>query len=138
MSIPSCVPLFSLDRLKSMIITTCLHQAVCPYIFSFNRLIIDINIPTVLTKKREQSTQTRCTYTGGMQPTSKKTTDTEDTSKEWKSCTTVRSPYNRMKLATLTEFRDGSMSLSESFDPDDPALIDRLPDYPPETDIGDR
>jgi response regulator of citrate/malate metabolism len=28
-----------------------------------------INIPTVLTKKRERSTQTRCTYTGGMQPT---------------------------------------------------------------------
>ena len=69
-----------------------------------------------------------------MQPTSKKPTDTEDTSKEWKSCTTVRSPYNRMKLATLTEFRDGSMS----FDPDDPALIDRFPDYPSETDIGDR
>jgi hypothetical protein len=72
-----------------------------------------------------------------MQPTSKKTTDTEDTSKEWKSCTTVRNPYNRMKLATLKEFRDGSMSLSESFDPDDPALIDHFPDYPPETDIGD-
>jgi hypothetical protein len=73
-----------------------------------------------------------------MQPTSKKITDTEDTSKEWKSCTTVRSPYNRMKLATLTEFRDGSMSLSESFDPDDPALIGRFPYYPPETDIGNR
>jgi hypothetical protein len=43
-----------------------------------------------------------------------------------------------MKLANLTEFRDGSMSLSESFDPDDPALIDRFPDYPPETYIGDR
>jgi len=43
-----------------------------------------------------------------------------------------------MKLAYLTEFRDGSMSLSESFDPDDPTLIDRFPDYTPETDIGDR
>jgi len=43
-----------------------------------------------------------------------------------------------MKLAYLTKFRDGSMSLSESFDPDDPALIDRFPDYTPETDIGDR
>jgi hypothetical protein len=51
---------------------------------------------------------------------------------------TVQSPYNRMKLANLTEFRDGSMSLSESFDPDDPALIDRFPDYHPETDIGNR
>jgi hypothetical protein len=39
-------------------------------------------------KKRERSTQARCTYTGGTQPTSKKPTDTEDTSKEWKSCTT--------------------------------------------------
>jgi hypothetical protein len=43
-----------------------------------------------------------------------------------------------MKLANLTEFRDGSMSLSESFDPDDPALIDRFPDYIPQTDIGDK
>jgi hypothetical protein len=73
-----------------------------------------------------------------MQPTSKKTTDTEDTSQEWKRCTTVPSPYNRMKLVTLTEFRDGSMSLSKSFDPDDPALIDRFPDYPPQTYIDDR
>jgi hypothetical protein len=30
------------------------------------------------------------------------------------------------------------MSLSESFDPGDPALIDRFPNYPPETDIGHR
>jgi hypothetical protein len=30
------------------------------------------------------------------------------------------------------------MSLSESFDPDDQALIDRFPDYPPQTDIIDR
>jgi hypothetical protein len=43
-----------------------------------------------------------------------------------------------MKLATLTKFRDGSMSLSEPFDLDDPALIDRFPDYPPQTDIDDR
>jgi len=43
-----------------------------------------------------------------------------------------------MKLANLTKFTDGSMSLSESFDPDDPALIDRFPDYSPETNIGDR
>jgi hypothetical protein len=43
-----------------------------------------------------------------------------------------------MKLANLTEFRDGSMSLSESFDPDDPALIDRFPDYIPQTDIDDK
>ena len=43
-----------------------------------------------------------------------------------------------MKLATLTEFKYGSMSLSESFDPDVPALIDRFPDYLPLTDINDR
>jgi hypothetical protein len=30
------------------------------------------------------------------------------------------------------------MSLSEPFDLDDPALIDRFPDYPPQTDIDDR
>ena len=30
------------------------------------------------------------------------------------------------------------MFFSESFDPDDPALIDRYPDYTTETDLGDR
>ena len=54
-----------------------------------------INIPTVLTTKRERSTQTRCTYTGS--------------------------------LPTPTKF-----------DPDDPALIDRFPEYTPDIDIGDR
>ena len=43
-----------------------------------------------------------------------------------------------MKLAYQTEFSDGSTSLSEPFDLDDPALIDRSPEYNPETDIGDR
>jgi hypothetical protein len=43
-----------------------------------------------------------------------------------------------MKLTNLTKFRDGSMFLSEAFDPDDPTLIDRFPDYTQQTDIGDR
>jgi len=30
------------------------------------------------------------------------------------------------------------VSFSESFDPDDPALLDRYPDYTTETDLGDR
>jgi len=30
------------------------------------------------------------------------------------------------------------VSFSESFDPDDPALLDRYPDYITETDLGDR
>jgi hypothetical protein len=30
------------------------------------------------------------------------------------------------------------VSFSESFHPDDPALIDRYPDYTTETDLGDR
>jgi hypothetical protein len=30
------------------------------------------------------------------------------------------------------------VSFAESFDPDDPALIDRYPDYTTETDLGDR
>jgi len=96
-----------------------------------------INIPTVLTKKGSDRHRQDAHILVHYQHR-KKNTDTEDTSEEWKSCTTVRSPYNRMKLAYLTKFRDGSMSLSESFDPDDPALIDRFPDYTPETDIGDR
>jgi hypothetical protein len=32
----------------------------------------------------------------------------------------------------------GSVSFSESFDPDDPALMDHYPDYTTETDFGDR
>ena len=51
------------------------------------------------------------------------------------SCT---NPYIRGKLTYKTEFQDGSVSFSESFDPDDPALINRYPDYTTETDLGDR
>jgi hypothetical protein len=54
-----------------------------------------INIPTVLTKKMERSTQTRCTY-------------------------------------------NDSLQTPKKFDPDDPALIDRFPEYTPDIDIGDR
>ena len=36
------------------------------------------------------------------------------------------------------EFKDGSVSFSESFDPDDPSLIDRHPDYNADTDLDDR
>jgi hypothetical protein len=51
-----------------------------------------INIPTVLTKKMERSTQTRCTY-------------------------------------------NDSLQTPKKFDPDDPALIDRFPEYTPDIDI---
>ena len=54
------------------------------------------NIPTVSTKKRERSTQTRCTYS------------------------------------------TGSLPKPTKFDPDDPARIDRFPEYTPDIDIGDR
>ena len=54
-----------------------------------------INIPTVSTKKKERSTQTRCTYTGSLPKPTK-------------------------------------------FDPDNPALVDRFPEYSPDKDIGDR
>jgi hypothetical protein len=51
------------------------------------------------------------------------------------SCT---NPYIRGKLTYKTEFQDGSVSFSESFDADDSALIDRYPDYTTEADLGDR
>jgi hypothetical protein len=51
---------------------------------------------------------------------------------------TIRSPYIRGKLSYKTEFKDGSVSFSESFDPDDPSLIDHHPDYTADTDLGDR
>ena len=40
------------------------------------------------------------------------------------------------KIYYKTEFKDGSVSFSESFDPDDPSLTDRHPDY--NADLGDR
>ena len=96
-----------------------------------------INNPTVSTNKRERSTQTKCTFTG-ITPKLKQTTDPEVIEKEWESCKTVRSPYDRKKLAYLMNYSDGSTFLSKPFDPDDPALIDRFPGYTTETDIGDR
>jgi hypothetical protein len=93
--------------------------------------------PTALTQIRERSTQTRSTFTG-RQLTPTKYLDTEESRKPWKKCTAVRSPYIRGKLSYMTEFKDGSVSFSESFDPDDPVLIDRYPDYTAETDLGDR
>jgi hypothetical protein len=54
----------------------------------------------------------------------------------WNKCTAVRSPYIRGKLTYKAEFKDGSVSISVI--PDDPALIDRHPDYTTETDLGDR
>ena len=64
--------------------------------------------------------------------------DTEETRTPWNTCSTLRSPYIRGKLSYKTEFKDGSVSFSESFDPDDPTLIDRFPDYTIETYLGER
>jgi hypothetical protein len=44
----------------------------------------------------------------------------------------------RGKICYTTEFEDGSMSFSEAFDPDDPPLIDRHPEYNTDTHIDDR
>jgi hypothetical protein len=62
----------------------------------------------------------------------------EETRTPWNKFTTVQSLYIKGKLSYKTEFKDGSVSFSESFDPNDPALIDRYPDYTTETDLGDR
>ena len=93
--------------------------------------------PTTLTQIRERSNQTRNTF-NGRQLTPAKYLDTEESRIPWNKYTAVRSPYIRGKLTYKTEFKDGSMSFSESFDPDDPALIDRYPDYTTETDLSDR
>jgi hypothetical protein len=90
-----------------------------------------------LTQIRELSTQTRSNFIG-RQLTPTKYLDTEEPRTPWNKCTAVRSPYIRGKLTYKTEFKDGSVSFSESFHPDDPALIDRYPDYTTETDLGDR
>ena len=93
--------------------------------------------PTTLTQIRERSTQTRSNFIG-RQLTPTKYLNTEETRTPWNTFTTVQSPYIRGKLSYKTEFKDGLVSFSESFDPDDPALIDRYPDYTTETDLGDR
>jgi len=46
--------------------------------------------------------------------------------------------YDRKKLIYLTNNRDGSTTLSDPFDPDDPALIDRYPEYKTKVNTGDR
>ena len=85
----------------------------------------------------ERSTQTRNNFIG-RQLTPTKYLDTEEPLTSWNKCTAVRSPYIRGKLTYKTEFKDRSVSFSESFDPDDPALIDRYPDFTTETDLDDR
>jgi hypothetical protein len=64
--------------------------------------------------------------------------DAEESQKPWRNCTSVRSPYIRGKLCYKTEFEDGSVSFSETFDPDDPSLMDRHPEYDTDTHLGDR
>ena len=93
--------------------------------------------PTTLTQIRERSTQTTSNFIG-RQLTPTKYLDTEEPRTPWNKCTAVRSPYIRGKLTYKTEFKDGSVSFSESFDPDDPALIDHYPDYTTETYLSDR
>ena len=44
----------------------------------------------------------------------------------------------RGKLCNKTEFEDRSVSFLEAFDPDDPSLIDRHPEYDTDTHLGDR
>ena len=91
-----------------------------------------------MTQVRERSTQTISNFIGRQLTPTKYLIDTEETRTPWNTCTTVRSPYIRGKLSYKTEFKDGSVSFSESFDPDDPTLIDRFPDYTTETDLGER
>ena len=62
----------------------------------------------------------------------------EESQKPWKKCTQVRSPYMPGKLCYKMEFKDGSVSYSEAFDPDDPTLIDRYPEYDTDKHLGDR
>ena len=78
--------------------------------------------PTTLTQIRERSTQTRSNFIG-RQLTPTKYLDTEEHRTPWNKCTAVRSPYIRGKLTYKTEFKDGSVSFSESFDADDPARL---------------
>ena len=94
--------------------------------------------PTTLTQIRERSTQTISNLTGRQLTPTKYLIESEESRISWNKITTVRSPYIRDKLSYKTEFKDGSVSFSESFDPDDPTLIDRFPDYTTETDLGER
>ena len=41
------------------------------------------------------------------------------------------------QLCYKVEFKDGSVSYSEAFDPDDPTLIDRYPEYDTDKHLGD-
>lgn len=52
--------------------------------------------------------------------------------------TIVRSPYMPEQLCYRTEFRDGTESYSEAFDPDDLTLLNRYPPYDTDSKLGDR
>ena len=88
--------------------------------------------PHRVMQRRGRSTQSRSTIIG-RQLTLTKYRNAEEFQKPWKKCTSVRSPYMPGQLCYKTEFEDGSVSYSEAFDPDDPTLIDRHPEYDTET-----
>ena len=94
------------------------------------------SLASTVTLRRERWTQTLTTITG-RQLTPTKYLNAEESQKPWRKCTSVRSPYMRGKICHKTEFEDGSVSFSEAFDPDDPSLIDRHPEYNTDTDLGD-
>jgi hypothetical protein len=62
------------------------------------------------TQVRERSTQTIRNFTGRQLTPTKYLAHEEENQTPWKTCTTVRSPYNSDKLAYKTLFKDGSMS----------------------------
>jgi hypothetical protein len=53
-------------------------------------------------------------------------------------CTSVRSPYMPGLLCYRMEFKDGPVSYSEAFDPDDLTRMDRYPKCNIDKQLGDR
>lgn len=56
----------------------------------------------------------------------------------WKTVTTLHNPCMSELMCYRTEYRDGTESYSEAFNPDDPTLLDRYPRYVTDTGLGDR
>jgi hypothetical protein len=69
-------------------------------------------IHTSLTDTAVALTWTIRNFTGRQLTPTKYLAHEEENQTPWKTCTTVRSPYNSDKLAYKTLFKDGSMSFS--------------------------
>jgi hypothetical protein len=79
------------------------------------------------------------TQTADINPSTDETTQTDKHNSDAQAINTPTVLANKRERSTQTRCTyTGSLPKQTRFDPDDPALIDRSPEYTPNIDIGDR